>query len=95
MSTIDVNNIEFDTTDPEQQEAVKNMNTAINNVSDVINDPGRELTSEETDALVEAYNNLSEENQEAFVQEIQDIFEANGDNDKFTELYNQLFSSNE
>ena len=95
MSTIDVNNIEFDTTDPEQQEAVNNMNTAINNVSDVINDPGRELTSEETDALVEAYNNLSEENQEAFVQEIQDIFEANGDNDKFTELYNQLFSSNE
>ena len=95
MSTIDVSDIEFNTEDPEQQEAINNMNEAINNVSNVINDPERELSSEETDALIEAYNNLSEENQEAFVQEIQDIFEANGDADKFTDLYNQLFSSNE
>lgn len=95
MSTIDVSNIEFDTSDPEQQEAVDDMSEAINNVSDIINDPERELTSEDTDALIEAYNNLSEENQEAFVQEIQDIFEANGDADSFTDLYNQLFTNND
>ena len=95
MSTIDVTNIEFDTSDPEQEQAVNDMNTAINNVSDIINNPEQELTAEDTDALVDAYNNLSEENQEAFVQEIQDIFEANGDVDKFNELYNQLFSNND
>ena len=95
ISTIDVSNIEFNTEDPEQEAAVEDMNDAINNVANIINDPERELTSEETDALVEAYNNLSEENQEAFVQEIQDIFEANGDADSFTDLYNQLFNSEE
>ena len=95
ISEIDVNEIEFNTTDPEQQEAVASMSEAINNVSNIINDPEQELTAEDTDQLVEAYNNLSEENQEAFISEIENIFEENGDNEKFMDLYNELFASNE
>lgn len=95
MSTINTSEIPFDTTDPEQAAAVNNMNSQIENVSAIINDPGRELSNEDTDALIAAYNGLSEDNQEAFITEIQNIFETNGDNDKFTDLYGELFTSND
>ena len=93
MSTISTADIPFDTSDPEQATAVNNMNNQIENVSAIINDPSRELTSDDTDALIAAYNGLSEDNQEAFVSEIQTIFETNGDNDSFMDLYAQLFTN--
>ena len=95
MSEIDVAEIDFDTTDPGQEEAVNNMNDAITNVSNIINDPEQELTEEDTNQLIAAYNDLSEENQQAFVDEIQAIFTENGDNAKFEDLYSQLFTNND
>lgn len=95
MSEINVAEIDFDTTDSGQEEAVNNMNDAITNVSNIINDPEQELTEEDTNQLIAAYNDLSEENQQAFVDEIQAIFTENGDNAKFEDLYSQLFTNND
>jgi len=77
----------FDTTDPEQAAAVTELNDILSEISTIISDPVQELTSEETDQLIEAMNNLSDENQEELLNQI----ENESSSQDLLDLYSALF----
>ena len=60
------------------------------NISSIIKDPEKELTSDDTDKLIEAISSLSSENQEALASELENSF-TEKDKQTLEELYNDLF----
>lgn len=86
--TIDLSKL--DSSDNTQKEAIETINNSLNNISSVIKDPEKELTSDDTDKLIEAISSLSSENQEALASELENSF-TEKDKQTLEELYNDLF----
>ena len=82
-----VDETQFNTEDEDQQEAVSTLMEELSTVSEILSDPEQELTEENTDALVEAINNLSEENQQALYEQ----FASEIGEDELRRLYEQMF----
>ena len=82
-----VDETQFNTEDEEQQEAVETLMEELTTVSEILTDPEQELTEEDTDALIEAINNLSEENQQAFYDQVA----AQIGEEELQRLYEQMF----
>lgn len=76
----------------EQKAAVEDLNDKIGDLAEIINDPSKELKPEDTDALVNAINNLDSENQEKLFQQISD---SAGSDPAIQDLYSQLFGLTE
>jgi len=84
-----VDESEFDTSDPEQEEVVQELIDTLEEISNIINDPEAELDSENTDNLIEIINNLSDENQQVLLDQINDqAYSLDLEN-----LYEQLFGN--
>mgnify|MGYP001217596112 FL=1 len=79
----------FDTTNPEQQQAVEELNQTLDDIQNVLNDPEQELTMEDTTALIEAINNLDEANQQIFLDQLEN---SSGSADLLA-LYDDLFGN--
>lgn len=78
---------QFDTTEEGQQEAVETLVEELGNISEILSNPEQELTEEDTEALIDAINNLSEENQQAFYDQVaSEIGE-----EELRRLYEQMF----
>lgn len=86
--TIDLSKL--DSSDNTQKEAIETINNSLNNISSIIKDPEKELTSDDTDKLIEAISSLSSENQEALASELENSF-TEKDKQTLEELYNDLF----
>lgn len=86
--TIDLSKL--DSSDNTQKEAIETINNSLNNISSIIKDPEKELTSDDTDKLIEAISSLSSENQEALTSELENSF-TEKDKQTLEELYNDLF----
>lgn len=86
--TIDLSKL--DSSDKTQKEAIETINNSLNNISSIIKDPEKELTSDDTDKLIEAISSLSSENQEALASELENSF-TEKDKQTLEELYNDLF----
>lgn len=86
--TIDLSKL--DSSDNTQKEAIETINNSLNNISSIIKDPEKELTSNDTDKLIEAISSLSSENQEALASELENSF-TEKDKQTLEELYNDLF----
>lgn len=80
----------LDSSDDTQKEAIETINNSLNNISSIIKDPGKELTSDDTDKLIEAISSLSSENQKALASEFENSF-TEKDKQTLEELYNDLF----
>lgn len=80
----------LDSSDDTQKEAIETINNSLNNISSIIKDPGKELTSDDTDKLIEAISSLSSENQKALASELENSF-TEKDKQTLEELYNDLF----
>ncbi|CCY07090.1 unknown [Coprobacillus sp. CAG:698] len=80
----------LDSSDDTQKEAIETINNSLNNISSIIKDPGKELTSDDTDKLIEAISSLSSENQKALASELENSF-TEEDKQTLEELYNDLF----
>lgn len=87
-NTLDLSGL--DGSDSSQKDAIDKINNSIDNITNIIKDPNKELTSVDTDELIESINNLSDENKEILTKELE---KSLSDDDKKTleELYNQLF----
>ena len=70
LENSDLDEEDFDTTDPEQAEAVNNVLNQINNSSDAIS--AGNLTEEDTTNLIEAIQSLSDENKQVLFESIED-----------------------
>lgn len=92
LESIDLSAVDFDTTDPAQAAAITELTSTVSELSSIISDPSKELTSEDTNNLIESYNNLSPENQEAFINSLQNEYTPE-QAEKFEDLYAQLFGS--
>ena len=79
----------LDSSDDTQKEAIETINNSLNNISSIIKDPGKELTSDDTDKLIEAISSLSSENQKALASEFENSF-TEKDKQTLEELYNEL-----
>ena len=88
-----ISTIEFNTSN-DQLEAVESITESINNITEKITDPNLELTTEDTDKLINDFNTLSTENQNLFLLGLQEQFNNEGTND-FFDLYNSLFNQGE
>lgn len=86
--TIDLSKL--DSSDNTQKEAIETINNSLDNISSIIKDPEKELTSDDTDKLIEAISSLSSENQEALASELENSF-TEKDKQTLEELYNDLF----
>lgn len=86
--TIDLSKL--DSSDDTQKDAIETINNSLNNISSIIKDPEKELTSDDTDKLIEAISSLSSENQEALASEFENSF-TEEDKQILEELYNDLF----
>lgn len=86
--TIDLSKL--DSSDNIQKEAIETINNSLDNISSIIKDPEKELTSDDTDKLIEAISSLSSENQEALASELENSF-TEKDKQTLEELYNDLF----
>lgn len=82
-----VDETQFNTEDEEQQEAVEALMEELSSVSEILSDPEQELTEEDADALIEAINNLSEENQQALYEQ----FASEIGEEDLQRLYEQMF----
>ena len=80
----------LDSSDDTQKEAIETINNSLNNISSIIKDPGKELTSDDTDKLIEAISSLSSENQKSIASEFENSF-TEKDKQTLEELYNDLF----
>lgn len=80
----------LDSSDDTQKEAIETINNSLNNISSIIKDPGKELTSDDTDKLIEAISSLFSENQKALASEFENSF-TEKDKQTLEELYNDLF----
>ena len=80
----------FDTNDPNQAEAVNNLATTLDNISNVLADPEQTLTPELTDQLINDINQLDEDNQQIFLSQLEN--ETNSQD--LIDLYSQLFGNN-
>lgn len=80
----------FDTTDPNQAEAVNNLTTTLDDISNVLSDPEQSLTPELTDQLINDINQLDEVNQQIFLSQLEN--ETNSQD--LIDLYSQLFGNN-
>lgn len=80
----------LDSSDDTQKEAIETINNSLNNISSIIKDPGKKLTSDDTDKLIEAISSLSSENQKALASELENSF-TEEDKQTLEELYNDLF----
>lgn len=89
-----IDNISFNTSDTEQSEAVNNITESVSSIASKLNDPNETISSSDTNKLLEDFNSLSTENQNLFLNAIQEQFETN-DGNNFSELYNSLFNQNE
>ncbi|MDD3192107.1 MAG: hypothetical protein PHP41_05100 [Bacilli bacterium] len=76
---------DFDTTDTEQAQVVNELLTTLDDVATNIG--GGTLEEEDTDALIETFNQLSPENQAAFLAEI----ETEASDPDLLALYDSLF----
>ncbi|MDY0063784.1 MAG: hypothetical protein RBS25_01695 [Bacilli bacterium] len=76
---------DFDTTDTEQAQVVNELLTTLDDVATNIG--GGTLEEEDTDALIETFNQLSPENQAAFLAEI----ETEANDPDLLALYDSLF----
>lgn len=76
---------DFNTTSPEQEEAVGNLLTTLNDISDSITNDT--LTDEQKDQLINDLNNLSSENRNIFLNGLE---ESSGSSDLLG-LYDSLF----
>lgn len=92
LESIDLSTVAFDTSDPAQAAAITELTSTVSELSSIISDPSKELTSEDTNNLIESYNNLSPENQEAFINSLQNEYTPE-QAEKFEDLYAQLFGS--
>ena len=88
-----ISTIEFNTSN-DQLEAVESITESINNITEKITDPNLELSTEDTDKLINDFNTLSTENQNLFLLGLQEQFNNEGTND-FFDLYNSLFNQGE
>ena len=70
LENSDLDEDDFDTTDPEQAEAVNNVLNQINNSSEAIS--AGNLTEEDTTNLIEAIQSLSDENKQVLFESIED-----------------------
>ena len=70
LENSDLDEDDFDTTDPEQAAAVSNVLNQINNSSDAIS--AGNLTEEDTTNLIEAIQSLSDENKQVLFESIED-----------------------
>lgn len=77
----------FDTTDPDQAEAAQTLIDELNTLSDALSNPDVNVTTENTDAIIEAIGNLSEENQQAFYDSLTDQIGQ----EELDRLYQHLF----
>jgi hypothetical protein len=79
----------FDTTDPEQQQAIEALQEALDNIAEALTDPEQEISIEDTDELIEIINSLSPENQQELLDQI-----ANGAaSEDLEDLYELLFGN--
>ena len=86
-------NITFNTND-EQNEAIENITESVNSIASKLEDPNQELSSSDTDKLIEDFSNLSTENQDLFLDAIILQFDSS-DGNEFSQLYNSLFNQTE
>ncbi|MGD9604675.1 MAG: hypothetical protein AB7V00_00800 [Bacilli bacterium] len=84
-----VNDTLFDTADADQLEAVTELTDTLDDIQTVLNDPEQELTPEDTTALIEAINNLDEENQQVFLDQL----ESTSGSADLLALYDGLFGN--
>lgn len=86
-----IDNVEFDTTDAKQAQAVNNITESVDSIASILSDPNQQLSQEDTNKLLTDFNSLSTENQNLFLSAIQDKFET-ADGNNFSDLYNSLFN---
>ena len=87
-NTLDLSNL--DNSDSTQKDAIDTINNSIENITNIIKDPSKELTSDDTDELIEAINNLSDENKEILAGELENSLD-DADKKTLEDLYNELF----
>ena len=88
LENTDLDENDFDTTDPTQAQAVENVLNQINNSSDAISSGN--LTEEDTTNLIEAIQSLSDENKQILFDSIEDSM-IPGDLSSLNGLYDSLF----
>ena len=85
IETTTIDESDFDTTDPEQAQAVSDVLTNIQTSSEAIK--AGNISEEDTNSLIEAISLLSDENKEALYSQVEDSILTSD----LEELYNSLF----
>lgn len=80
---------EFDYSEPGQEETIQSIKESLNEISDALNDPEKELESSQTDNLIALINNLSDTNQQILLEQIN----SNANSSDLQSLYQQLFGN--
>lgn len=78
---------QFDTSDPEQESVIQELKDALEEISEILNDPEALLGSEATENLIGLINSLSDENQKILLDQITE----SANSIDLESLYEQLF----